>query len=310
MNNENALNGSVAVFALAAMMMAPGQAHALSLGLSSKPTLQNTVLTSPAIFTRNQDRPAKLIKVSRGSSKSPSLVSGLTSRLKKKQFSDIYFTKKTGSILEAEACKDNKRYFLQIAPDGEILQATKFDSCISPKIKSNAVSELDQEAATPVSIEEDPAPKIQKKTVPRAQQKPLVLAPKAKPRKTVILMDSQSLLAKQGYRHIYAPRSSYSGIMACKDGIEYAFNTARKVVSWQVLRAKRKALGKCFGYGKQILSKKDLLTIMRRHGDTEIRVVRETLPLFEAYSCLKGQRRHVKINRWGNDNIRKVGKCS
>ena len=302
MNNENALNSSIAVFTLACLIMAPGQAHALSLGLSSKPTLQNTVLTSPAIFSQDHDKAAKLIKVSRGASKSPSLVAGLTSRLKKKQFSDVYFTKKTGSILEAEACKNNKRYFLQIAPDGEILQATKFDSCISPKIKSNAVSELDQEAATPVSIEEEPTPKIHKK--------PLVISPKAKPKKTAILMDSQSLLAKQGYKHIYAPRNSYAGIMACKGGIEYAFNADRKVASWQTLRAHRKALGKCFGYGKQILSKKDLLTIMRRHGDTEIRVVRGTLPLFEAYSCLKGERRHVKINRWGNDNIRKVGKCS
>ena len=122
--------------------------------------------------------------------------------------------------------------------------------------------------------------------------------------------DPLKLLRKHGYRHILVPANRKLGIMACKNGREYGFNiTARRVESYSDMLVMRRAYGKCFGYGKQILNRHQLLKIMRRHGDRHIRLVRATLPMFEAVSCYRGKRRQVKINRWGNDNVRVIGKC-
>ncbi len=318
MNNENTHNSTIAFFALVSLMMATGETHAQPLyGWSTKPTLQDTVLRSPSIFTQIQSSSVKLYQISHTPRtniaqkslplKKVSLIGGLTKGLKNHNFSDIYFTKKTGQILEAEACKNNNRYFLQLAPDGDILQATRFDSCISPTEKPNiekksAPSAPDQKPVIAISIAKD---RISKPTI---EKKPLNIVPQVKTE--LKLINSQSLLARRGYKHIYAPKRASLGIMACKNGVEYSFKAGRKVTEWSELSKTRKALGKCFGYGKQILNLNNLLTIMRRHGDTKIRIVRGNLPLFEAYSCLKGERRHVKINRWGNDQVRKVGKCS
>ncbi len=305
--NNYALNCSIVALSLATTMITVGQAQALSFSpAATKPTLQNTVLKSSLPPNYKTDKRAKVIQAAykknrKKSSKTSNTLRDLKAKLTDNNFSEIYFTKRSGTILEAEACKNDKRYFLQIAHDGALLQATQFDFCKSPKIKKNSESVLDQEAAVPVALNEPVQP----------QEDPVDLTPKTRKNATKKALTLSKILKQRGYQHIYMPSNRKLGVMACKNGVEYAFKvTSPTVSSWQHMISKRRSLGKCFGYGKQILSLNDLLEIMHRHGDTQIRVVSGNLPMFEAYSCHKGQRRHVKINRWGNDNIRPAGKCS